>query len=331
MHTFRRIERFATNPPGSAFILSIVYIILCGTYVWLSSHVAAISADSLESLERIERMKGTLFILATGLLFFVFAYILLRHIANQSNTLVQQNNALIISDRRAMAGAFAVSVAHDMNNQIMVLRSGMEEIVEDCRATAPDEVQYVQHALDDLTRLSRQLLDMGRNSMSEDLQPCHLMKIYTDVEQLAQRHQRTRSCTLRSSMPANLSASLKPSIISQMLFNLILNAADATDGSGIIEVRGYTQNDRIIIEVHDNGPGIPPELRAEVIKPFFTTKKTGHGLGFMSVVACAEVHEGKVEIMESDLKGACIRISLPVIQITNRTDQLAAPQLLQKA
>lgn len=308
----RRIYKYTTvRPLQSALLLSTVYILLCGLYIWVSGHLAASSASSVQTLEYIERLKGTIFILATGILFFLFSYLVLKRIARQSDELMEKKNALVTSDRRAMAGVFALSIAHDMNNQIMVIKAGMEELSDTTNPKQKENLHFMQTAVADMVSLSRQLLSMGRDTMVEDLQPCNLMELFKSVIDMASLHHRTRSCDISPSIHAGLNARLNPFIISQMLFNLILNAADAMDGRGRIEVRAHTRGSELIIEVHDQGPGIPEAMRAEVMKPFFTTKKSGHGLGFMSVMACAEIHDGKMEISDSDLRGACVRISMP--------------------
>jgi len=302
------------RPLQSAILFSSAYIVLCGLYIWVSGRLAASTARSIESLEHIERLKGMIFILATGILFFLFSYLVLKRIARQANELMEKKNALILSDRRAMAGAFALSIAHDMNNQIMVIKAGMEELTDTTHSNQKGNFHFVQLAVADMIRLSRQLLSMGRNTMVEDLQSCNLMELFKSVADLASLHHRTRNCEIIHSIQSGLNARLNPAIISQMLFNLIINAADAMDGLGRIEVRALTRGNELIIEVHDQGPGIPEEMRLEVMKPFFTTKKSGHGLGFMSVMACAEIHDGKMDISDSDLRGACVRISMPLRQ-----------------
>lgn len=307
----KRIKNYTSvRPLRTAIILAIIYVVLFGLYIWISGRLAASYAGSVETLERIERVKGTLFILITGMLFFLFSFLLLRRIFRQSIDLFDMNNALILSDRRAMAGAFALSIAHDMNNQIMVIRAGVDELTAESEPARKENIQFIHRSVDDMARLSKQLLSMGRDTMVEDLQDCNVMQLFRGVLDLTSHHHRTRHCEILPAIPHKLTARLNPSIISQMLFNLIINAADAMDGHGKIEVRAYTKEHKLFIEVHDQGPGIPEEKRREVMKPFYTTKKSGHGLGFMSVMACAEIHDGRMEILTSDLGGACIRITM---------------------
>jgi signal transduction histidine kinase len=68
----------------------------------------------------------------------------------------------------------------------------------------------------------------------------------------------------------------------------------------------------VLIEIHDSGPGIEPDMRERIFEAFNTTKTSGFGLGLTSVKIYADIHKGKVEVGESNLGGACFRITLPV-------------------
>lgn len=307
-----KIHTLAMNPARAAALLALAYIFFCGLYIAVSTNLAALSSDSLNKLANIEKIKGFSFILITGAFFYYFSLRLLRNIAEKSDQLLEQRKALIMADRRAMAGSVAVSVAHDMNNQIMVMQVGLEEISRHPGIKKNEEFAYIQRAVADLSHLSRQLLNMGRKSMTIDFKPTNVRTVVTEVIDLVVRLPRTRGCHITTSVGYDLEYPLNGAVLSQMLFNLVLNAADATNGHGEVQIRAYVAGDKVIVEVHDNGPGIPKEKRSDVIKPFYTTKESGHGLGFISVSACAEIHSGAVEILDSDLGGCCVKVSLPI-------------------
>jgi signal transduction histidine kinase len=300
------------NPIRIALLLALTYIMLCTVYIAFSTQIAAAASDSLSRLAMIEKIKGIAFVLASGVLFYFISLKLLKRIAAQSEQLHEQRKALVVSDRRAMAGSMAVSVAHDMNNQITVMHVGLEELSTHPAIQSHEAFRFLQCAVEDLSRLSRQLLNMGRQNMTMDFQCANVRDIVEEVLELIGRHPRTRDCRITMSVANDLSMNLNVAVVSQMLFNLVLNAADATNGHGVIQVRGYLSGPNVIIEVHDNGPGIPVDQRIEVAKPFFTTKESGHGLGFVSVNACTEIHSGTMEILDSDLGGCCIKVTLPV-------------------
>jgi two-component system sensor histidine kinase HydH len=99
-------------------------------------------------------------------------------------------------------------------------------------------------------------------------------------------------------------------LLRQALFNLLLNAAQAVDAGGEIEVLAERRSvSEAALEIRDNGPGVPPERRAEIFKPYFTTQKTGTGLGLAVVQQIVLAHGWEVECLPNQPKGAVFRIS----------------------
>ena len=99
-------------------------------------------------------------------------------------------------------------------------------------------------------------------------------------------------------------------LLRQALFNLLLNAVQAVDGSGEIEVFAGKRNaSEAALEVRDNGPGVAPEQRAEIFKPYFTTQKTGTGLGLAVVQQIVLAHGWEIECVANEPRGAVFRIT----------------------
>jgi signal transduction histidine kinase len=105
---------------------------------------------------------------------------------------------------------------------------------------------------------------------------------------------------------------IRPADCVTALVNLIVNAVDALHEKGRITVRSGESADGSWIEVSDNGPGIPPEVKARILEPFFTTKgDLGTGLGMSIVYAFVQRYGGRLEI-ESELgRGALFRMWFP--------------------
>ena len=99
-------------------------------------------------------------------------------------------------------------------------------------------------------------------------------------------------------------------LLRQALFNLLLNAVQAVDGDGQIEVVAHRQTaSEAALEIRDNGPGVPPERRSEVFKPYFTTQKTGTGLGLAVVQQIVLAHGWEIQCLPNEPKGAVFRIT----------------------
>jgi signal transduction histidine kinase len=101
--------------------------------------------------------------------------------------------------------------------------------------------------------------------------------------------------------------------LNQVWTNIIDNAVDALNGKGEIWIRTYQKDDRVIVEITDNGPGIPPDIQSRIFEPFFTTKAPGHGTGLglhISHDIIANRHHGQLTV-ESKPGETKFRVILP--------------------
>jgi signal transduction histidine kinase len=100
--------------------------------------------------------------------------------------------------------------------------------------------------------------------------------------------------------------------LNQVWTNLIDNAIDAMNGQGELLVRTGAEFDAVLVEIRDNGPGIPQEIRDRIFEPFFTTKPVGDGtgLGLDTVYRIVQKHRGKVRV-ESELRRTSFQVRLP--------------------
>jgi two-component system sensor histidine kinase HydH len=301
------------HPYGAATLLAIFYAVLSVAYVVTSTHVAAVSAQSVEHLERVERIKGILFVLGTAALFYVLALVLLIRVRRQHELLVLQRDSLVASEHRALAGLFAASVAHDINNVMMVARGNAELLAEPLAGgeTKQKAADAMRRAFVELAELSQRLMTLGREGVHGTLSERDLVAVVDRAVQFARRHERVRRCTVTTILGTHMMLPMDEVLIDRMLLNLILNAADATRGFGRIEVRLTSDAESASIEVHDNGPGISDDVKHAIFEAFYTSKPDGLGLGLVSVKLCADAHHGSVEVFRSDLGGAAFRVRLP--------------------
>jgi signal transduction histidine kinase len=107
-------------------------------------------------------------------------------------------------------------------------------------------------------------------------------------------------------------------LLRQAFSNLLRNAVEACQGAGVapdIRVEGALDSAQRVarVTVHDNGPGIPVDAREKIFRPFFTTKKTGTGLGLALVQKIIVTHNGRVLATTSPAGGACFQVTLPLV------------------
>ncbi|HEY4355560.1 MAG TPA: ATP-binding protein [Acidobacteriaceae bacterium] len=117
----------------------------------------------------------------------------------------------------------------------------------------------------------------------------------------------------RDYQPVPLLVNSFGSELNQVWTNLIDNAIDAMDGSGELRIRTFLDDRFVVVEIADNGPGIPPEVEAHIFEPFFTTKGVGEGtgLGLDTVQRIVRKHGGNIHVTSGENGGACFQVRLP--------------------
>ena len=102
----------------------------------------------------------------------------------------------------------------------------------------------------------------------------------------------------REYQPVPLLVNSFGSELNQVWTNIIDNAIDAMGGKGDLRVRTWRDDDCVVVEIADNGPGIPPDIQPHIFEPFFTTKKVGEGtgLGLDTALRIVKKHRGTIEV-----------------------------------
>jgi two-component system sensor histidine kinase HydH len=306
--------RACPSPGREAAKLMLTYLVVCACYIWISTKLAARSSISVEALEDLELIKGFAFVATTSALLFVLAYALLDRIRRREREVLLHREALLEAERRAVAGVFASSVAHDIKNVLTIL--GLE--IDALRAPSADgatpggERGTLGQAVDQLAELSRRLMVSAKAGAPGGMQSADLAEITRRAADFARRHTLVRHAKVEVEGDEAIVTAVHPATLHQMLLNLILNAGEATAGRGRISIRIGRSNGSAALEVHDDGPGIPADRRGSLFEPFRSSHGEGRGLGLFSVKAGAEAHGGRVEVDASPLGGALFRILLPL-------------------
>jgi signal transduction histidine kinase len=300
------------RPALLAITLAGGYALLCGAYIVLSGRLAARVSSDVSELAHIELFKGLGFVLSTALIFFGFAWWLLHRLASRQRLVHRQQQALVAQDRRSLAGLFAASIAHDINNILIVANAHLDQV----GPTASPERSGPAHealreSLAHLAALSKRLMALERGYSSEQREPVDLVKLARETVEFARRHPGVKGCRISVSAVRPLVIRGHAVTLGRVILNLLLNAADATGGRGRIEIRVLAEGEGVRLEIHDDGPGVPADLRERIFEGLVTTKPGGTGLGLLSMRVAAFEHGGRIALTESDLGGACFQIWLP--------------------
>lgn len=295
-----------------AAVLAATYVLIAATYIAVSGEIAAALASSLDDLRHVELVKGLVFVGVTGALLFALALALFRRLARFEAELSRSREALLVADRQAIPGLLAASIAHDFNNILTVVLAGIEELREQpCDAGAREVLDDVSTAARRGSELARRLSRAGQGSAGGEAKRIDVAAAVSEAVDLLRLHTKARRRELRLDAPGPIEATAHPPLVHQIVTNLVVNALDATPERGRVLVRARRSDDAVRLEVHDDGPGVPADMRTRLFDPFYTTKPDGTGLGLLSVRTCAQMHGGSVDVGESDeLGGACFHVLL---------------------
>jgi PAS domain S-box-containing protein len=226
------------------------------------------------------------------------------------------------SQRLVALGNLAAGLGHDIANMVLPIRARLAIIEQACATDeARGDVEAIGQTLAHLTSLSAGLrlmaLDPARNRASTDATDLELW--WTEAEGVM-RASLPRTITLSGTVEPGLSVVMPRHQLTQAVFNLVRNAAeaiaDASSGLVKVEARSVTAEDgrrRVEIAVVDNGPGLSPEALARCFEPYFSTKgrSIATGMGLAMVRGLVESAGGSVSVRSEPGSGATFTITLP--------------------
>jgi signal transduction histidine kinase len=291
------------------------YVVLGGVWIFFSSELVVALTSSAQLQHQLEQGKGFAFVIVTGLALFGGARTLFRRLEATNEELLRRQHALVSNERRVFAGLLAASVAHDANNVLTGVLSDIDELTDP--STVPADLDAARArlgpAVQRLIELNRRMVQAGRQRATDSKVPLALDVAVRDAVELVRRHPALREATVELTTPP-VTLQSQPVLFSQIITNLVVNAGEATAGKGRVGVRLVPAAAEVVLEVHDSGAGVPVERRAGLFEALATTKPEGNGMGLFSVRACARALGGDVAVTESDLGGACFRVTLPLGQ-----------------
>jgi len=286
----------------SAAIIAFTYLVFGIAYILGSDYLVARVAESLKDFHLFERIKGVLFIIITSAALFVFSSNQIKKVIGDAFNLIQNRTLLFSYERKSLAGLFSLTIAQELRN---LLPADSQEL----SARSPECEKLLKQA----GELMRKLDGVARTSLSEGTRQVDLAEMIRSSIDIAKGYSPlVRGCDIRLKMADGILVKIYAGLLHQSLVNLLLNAAEAVKGQGIIEVYCSRTDRFVIIEMHDSGPGVPAEQWQSVLDPFYSSKRDGMGFGLLSVQACVAAHHGKVQFSASHLGGARVDVELPL-------------------
>ncbi len=221
------------------------------------------------------------------------------------------------SERLAAVGTLSAAIAHEIRNPLASISGSVEMLAEDSDAS-DDDVMLRGIIHREVGRLDKLISDFLEYAGER---PLHLerrspLPIIRDVLELFSKSPVGQGLEVdfRHDEDDHLELSIDPRAFQQVLWNLLINAGEATreTSNPRIEMVVAREGEEVHISVADNGPGIDARQLTEVFQPFFTTKEGGTGLGLASIYRIVEDHGATIEVEgKSSLGGASFHLTFP--------------------
>jgi len=211
----------------------------------------------------------------------------------------------------ARLGEMAAVIAHEVRNPLAAVRGAVQVIGSRLGSQTTDSqiITEVIARLDALNDLVQELLVFARPPEPK-LVSVNVRRLLDSVVQMLKRDPALHAAEIEVSgeIPP---ASADPSLLTIAIQNLLLNAVQAQQGRGRVNVTLSREGPSIRIAIADAGPGIPPEIRAALFRPFKTTKARGTGLGMATAKRLLESQSGHIEVHCPDGGGTVVTLLVP--------------------
>jgi len=218
------------------------------------------------------------------------------------------------AERMSAVNRLTASIAHEINNPLQSVQNCIH-MIQHGQLSDQAMARYITMVNEEVVRLSREV-----KRMLDFYRPGNLQRQRLDANQLVSqilgawepRFKAARidlQIELASELPLILAVGTQ---IQQAIANLLENAVEAMPDGGQLVIRTGRVDNHVIIDVEDNGPGIPEAVGQQVFEPFMSTKDERVGLGLTISYGIVAAHRGSLELVRRRISGAHLRISLPV-------------------
>lgn len=222
------------------------------------------------------------------------------------------------SDKSEHLNVLAAGLVHEIKNPLNTISVNLQLLNEDLQVdsskTGKKMLSRIQLLQKEVFRLQDILSDFLRftNKHELNLEECDINEIIENVLDFVAPEAIQNSIRILKNFDSNLpKCNLDRNVIKQALLNVILNAQQAMSEGGELMVRTFQNRENIYIDITDTGYGIPSDKIDKIYQVYYSTKKTGTGLGLPTVKRIIEGHKGTISVHSEEGKGSSFLIQIP--------------------
>ena len=218
------------------------------------------------------------------------------------------------SERLAALGQLSAGLAHEIRNPLSTIKTSAEMLAQNVpsdNGLAHEMAGFISSEVDRTNSLVTRFLDFAR-PLSVRLEKTDLTQLIDRAVSDIEKHSPPLDVTIYKNYAPDIPPfRLDGQLMERVVYNLLLNAAQASPAQGTVTVKTRQFNSTVEIAVIDRGPGIEPKHLENIFNPFFTTKPTGVGLGLAIVSKIVDEHGGKITVESEPGEGSVFRVYLP--------------------
>ena len=220
-------------------------------------------------------------------------------------------------EKMAAIGEMAAGLAHEIKNPLASLTSSIQLLRDDIRYDADHDrlMQIILREADRLSSLVTNFLLYARPPAGK-AEVIELDKVLVDTAELFEKDANNDGrVTTNKNIQPNIWIAMDPVHLRQILWNLLINASEAIEGDGTIDIEMYaSKNKQAVIKITDNGRGISQDDLQHIFDPFFTTKASGTGLGLSIVQRILEAYDSLLDVQSEINKGTTFLLQFKQIE-----------------
>jgi len=238
---------------------------------------------------------------------------MLDSLARSREALARADEEMIRQQALAEMGKFSLIIAHEVKNPLSIIKSSLDILKKDLTLPSSDTiVAYMEDEIRRLNRLTEDFLSFTRPP-SPIFRSVDLNGMLSEMKARFDLQHAESPLEIQMRMPSvPCRVQADRDLLMRALSNIIKNACEANGERGVVWLSSSCQDDTWVVEIEDQGEGIPSDNIDKIFEPFFTTRSKGTGIGLAFASQVITVHGGNITAKNREEGGALFRVEIPI-------------------